>query len=184
MMKQQTLLKWLLVALVSMILPGWAQAGDSSKYVADYYKAHYSEYLNKKIRLKVAFVKPSRRASPVEGVQFFLLMTSDTSDDVVFGGTMIAAVPQSSAGKFADRYGVDPDIDGHRGSRKIDTKKLSGMLRVFENDLFYLDVDGDLHETILKHEKEVREFIRDEMKGPDGGHGHGPGRPGPGKGRL
>ncbi len=125
--------------------------------------AEAKEFINKEVRLDLAFLRPVRWASPVPGVAFFHAMTYDKRNTAP-GGEILLAAPEDQSAALAKKYGVTLE------SRRPATTSLRATLRSTSTDenrgIYYLDLTDGKFSTALK---EKGDEIRQRLLGPGTG---------------
>lgn len=141
-----------------------AYAGEDS---ARHYKSNPEKYNGETVDVDCIFVTRINRATKVEGVIFFVVHTKD-DDNRARGGSIVTAVLEENADKFARKYGNTPDID--RGSSDpVDSKRLRATFHQLAKGKVYLDAsEGPAQVLIAEHSDEALGHIRDGEGVPAG----------------
>lgn len=129
-------------------------AGEYSKYTADYYRAQYSDYLNKTISIKVSHVKPFHFISNIPELRFFHVYTLDDNKNIP-GGWIITAIPADKEESFIKKYGTSPDGIGKGRIKNSDSKLLRAVLRSDGKRLIYLDFTGQCEKLMDVRRQEI-----------------------------
>lgn len=125
--------------------------------------AEAKQLTDQPVRVDVAFLRPVRWASPVEGLVFFHAMTYDKRNSAP-GGEILLAAPEDQSAALAKKYGVTVE------SRRPSTTALSATLRSTSNDedrgVFYLDLsDGKLAAALEERGDEIRQRLIGQRSG-------------------
>ena len=135
-----------LTALIGSVTLAFAEP-KFSPYTADYYKGAYEKYEGMEITLKVSCLTPASHKSDIPNVQFFTAHTRDTIKKVQ-GGEILIGVLSDDAEQLIHKYGTNPE----EGQERI----LKGVLRADGNRLWFVDVNGDLTESLDARHQQLK----------------------------
>ena len=147
----------LLVAVVPLV-----QASES-KRTAEYILATPADFEGKEVTLDVSFVKPVHWKSPVPELAFFHAVTLDRRDYRP-GGHILVAILAEDAGKFSQKYGLEPK--GRNLSRVLTGTLMAAPGRGPElhGRVWLIDTTGKAADLIKAKKLEIL-----EGDGPQGG---------------